>query len=102
MAKSIMHDKKDGTCYLCMLLDGDYRRRSGLQEHHAMPGTANRKLSERYGLKVYLCMWHHTAGPNAAHNDINSRRLIQKRAQEAFERIHSHEEWMEAFGRNFI
>ena len=56
MAKSIMHRKEDRTCYLCMLLRDDYNAREDLQEHHAMPGTANRRLSERYGLKVYLCI----------------------------------------------
>jgi hypothetical protein len=102
MARSIMHNKEDGTCYLCMLLRDDFDTRSGLQEHHAMPGTANRKLSERYGLKVYLCLEHHTAGPEAVHNNIRLQRLLQKNAQMAFERKHSHEEWMEAFGRSFI
>ena len=102
MAKSIMHNKEDGTCYLCMLLEGDYGRRTGLHEHHAMPGTANRKLSERYGLKVYLCLRHHTAGQEAVHSNIRHQRLVQRKAQEAFEKRYSHEKWMEVFGRNFI
>ena len=102
MAKSIMHRKEDRTCYLCMLLRDDYNAREDLQEHHAMPGTANRRLSERYGLKVYLCIEHHLVGPDAVHSNIRLRRLLQADAQMAFERKHSHEEWMEAFGRNFI
>ena len=85
-----------------MLLRDDYNAREDLQEHHAMPGTANRRLSERYGLKVYLCIGHHLVGPDAVHNNIRLRRLLQANAQMAFERKHSHEEWMEAFGRNFI
>lgn len=100
--ESIMHDKRDGTCYLCMLLEGDCGTRTGLQEHHAMPGTANRRMSERYGLKVYLCLQHHTAGPMAVHNNAELRRLVQRKAQEAFERGRTHEEWMGAFGRNFL
>lgn len=102
MAKSIMHDKRDRTCYLCMLLNGDFDTRSGLHEHHAIPGTSGRRLSERYGLKVYLCLEHHTAGPDAVHSNIRLQRLLQADAQMAFERRHSHEEWMEIFGRNFI
>lgn len=102
MAKSIMHNKQDRTCYLCMLLRQDYDTRSGLQEHHAMPGTANRKLSERYGLKVYLCLEHHTAGPFAVHNNARVQRLIQGNAQKVFEKKYSHEKWMEVFGRNYI
>ena len=102
MAKSIMHNKDDRACYLCMLLRDDYDTRKDLQEHHAMPGTANRRLSERYGLKVYLCMEHHTAGPQALHNNIKLRRLLQANAQIAFEKKYSHEKWMEVFRRNFI
>ena len=88
MAKSIMHRKEDRTCYLCMLLRDDYNVREDLQEHHAMPGTANRRLSERYGLKVYLCIEHHLIGPEAVHNNIRLRRLLQANAQMAFERKH--------------
>ncbi len=102
MAKSIMHNKRDRTCYLCMLLNGDYDTRSSLQEHHVMPGTANRKLSEKYGLKVYLCLEHHTAGPEAVHNNARLQRMLQERAQTVFEGKYSREKWMEVFGRNFI
>lgn len=98
--KSIMHDKHDGTCYLCMLLNHDYDRRTGLQEHHVEFGGKNRKLSEKYGLKVYLCLEHHTAGPAAVHNNAENSRVLQKKAQEAFEKVHSHEEWMKIFGTN--
>ncbi len=102
MSKSIMQDKSRRTCYLCMLLRGDDAPRSNLQEHHAMPGTANRKLSEHYGLKVYLCLQHHTQGPEAVHHNIHHQRLVQRKAQEAFEAKYSHEKWMEVFGRNII
>lgn len=102
MAKNIMHDKSRRTCYLCALLEGDAGFRPVLQEHHAMPGTANRKLSEHYGLKVYLCLRHHTEGPEAVHNNIYNRRLVQRKAQEAFEAKYSHGKWMEVFGRNYL
>ena len=102
MSKSIMHSKDSGTCYLCMALNGDFQKRTDLQEHHAIYGTANRKLSERYGLKVYLCLQHHTAGPMAVHNNAGLQRQLQKDAQEAFEKRYSHQKWMEVFGRNFI
>lgn len=102
MAKSVMHKKEDRTCYLCMLLNGDYDTRTGLQEHHVMPGTANRKLSERYGLKVYLCLQHHTEGSQAVHNNARLQRMLQGKAQEIFEKKYSHGKWMEVFGRNFI
>lgn len=102
MAKSIMHDKQDRTCYLCVMLNGDYAARTGLQEHHVVPGTSGRRLSEKYGLKVYLCLQHHTAGETAAHQNIQTQRLLQQKAQEIFERKYSHEKWMDVFGRNFL
>lgn len=102
MAKSIMHNKQDRTCYLCILLNGDYATHSSLQEHHVMPGTANRRLSERWGLKVYLCIQHHTAGNSAVHNNADIQHQLQRKAQEVFEAEYSHQQWMQVFGRNYI
>lgn len=51
---SILHCK-DGTCYLCMKLKGDYRRYPVVHEHHIYDGP-NRQNSEAEGLKV-ICVW---------------------------------------------
>lgn len=102
MAESILHKKQDRTCYLCMLLNNDYDTRTGLHEHHVIPGTAGRQLSERYGLKVYLCLQHHTAGPMAVHGNTELQRLLQNKAQAVFEKEYSHEKWMEVFGKNYM
>ena len=45
MGKSIMQTTKD--CYLC-------GKKTCLEPHHVMAGTANRKLSEKYGIWVFL------------------------------------------------
>lgn len=81
--KSIMHDKKDGTCYLCMMLHGDYSQKT-TQEHHVFYGTANRRLSEKYGLKVYLCLDHHEYGKEAVHQKQELSLMLKKKAQKAF------------------
>jgi hypothetical protein len=47
---SILQDKKE--CFRCHNADQ-------LEIHHIFFGNANRKLSERDGLKVYLCAKHH-------------------------------------------
>lgn len=101
MSKSILHNKDDGTCYLCMLLNNDYNRRTRLQEHHVFLGRKERKLAERYGLKVYLCLQHHTAGRMAVHNNYKLARLLQEKAQQEFEKRHSAKAWMAVFGRNY-
>lgn len=102
MSKSIMHNKSDGTCYLCMYFNHDHARRNGLEEHHAISGTANRKKAEHYGLKVYLCPEHHRLDKTAAHRNIDTQRFLQRKAQEAFESRYSHELWMREIGRNYL
>ena len=97
-----MHNKEDGTCYLCMLLNWDYDRRYHLEEHHVIDGNPGRKLSEHYGLKVYLCIPHHRTSAEAVHKNTENRRMLERAAQEAFEQKYSHEKWMEVFGRNYI
>lgn len=100
MGKSIMHDKRDGTCYLCALLHQDYDRRTVLEEHHVMNGNPNRKWSEKYGLKVYLCIPHHREGAEAVHKNRQIKGLLQQKAQEAFERRYPQLSFREIFGIN--
>lgn len=101
--KSILQDKKEHECYICKNFLGEYRPLPFLEEHHIFGGTANRKLSEKYGLKVYLCDKHHTGSNEAVHaknNDFDLR--LKQIAQVAFERDHSREEFMRIFGRNYL
>lgn len=91
---------KDGTCYLCTRLNGDYGRKP-LQEHHIFGGP-NRIHSEAYGLKVYLCIEHHTAGPAAVHNNADNMRKLQRDGQRAFEREHTRVEFMNIFRKNYL
>lgn len=101
--KSIMHDKRDGTCYLCMLLHSDDSRKP-TQEHHVVFGTSNRRLSERYGLKVYLCVLHHLhdGGPEAVHRNADIRKMLAECAQRAFERKYPNLSFRAIFGMNYI
>lgn len=61
---SILQCKKE--CYVCKIA-------SNLEAHHLFFGQANRKLSEKYGLKVPLCYEHHR-GTNGVHGK-NGRQL---------------------------
>lgn len=100
-AKSLIQEK-DGTCFLCALLNNDYSCKTNLEEHHIF-GGANRKLSEEYGLKVYLCQEHHREGPEAVHKNAKTRDTIQQIGQQAFENAgHRREEFMKIFGRNWL
>lgn len=99
--KSILQEK-DGTCYLCRKLLGSSVTYGYTEEHHVFEGTANRKMSEKYGLKVYLCLWHHREGPEAVHQNRENAMLLKRDAQEAFEKTHTREEFMELFGKNWL
>ena len=92
MIKSIMQNKKE--CYLC-------GRQFELECHHVFAGVANRKLSDKYGLWVYLCHNCHT-GTNGAQyaKDLNLR--LKQEAQEAFEKTHTRKEFMQIFGKNYL
>lgn len=99
--KSIIHDKKDRTCYLCMMLHGDYAGKT-TQEHHVVFGAGRRKLSEKYGLKVYLCIHHHTAGAESVHHNRKLDEMLRQQAQEEFERRYPDQDFGILFGRNYL
>lgn len=97
---SILHCK-DGTCYLCMILEGVYCKYSNLHEHHIFGGP-NRAASEAEGLKVYLCPAHHIDGPEAVHNNHANMRFLQQEGQKAYEYTHTREEFMKLIGKNYL
>ena len=92
MAKSIMQAEKQ--CYLCGKI-------TGLSVHHVFGGVANRPISEKYGLKVWLCHECHTGTEGAQYDKLKNLRLKQD-AQFAYERTHSRNEWMKLIGKNYL
>jgi hypothetical protein len=81
-------------CFLC-------GRQAALERHHILGGSANRKLSEHYGLWCYLCASCHRGVDGAQYN--SEKGLYLKRlAQKAFEEKYSHAFWMETFRKNYI
>lgn len=99
MSRSIMHDK-DGSCYMCDLLKvkpmSPYR-----EEHHVFNGP-NRKISEHYGLKVYLCIAHHTIGKEAVHNNSENMLMLKKEGQKAFMKRYPNKDFIRIFGKNYL
>ena len=102
MAKSIMQTDKEH-CYLCgRNANSEY---FGLDEHHIFNGTANRKLSEKYGLKVYLCHDRcHETGANSVHRNAEVAKALKAEAQKiAMEHYGwSTEDFIRIFGKNYI
>lgn len=72
-----------------------------LEEHHVLGGFANRRLSEKYGLKVWLCAYHHR-GTEGVHSSYEANKSLKRLAQIAFESRYSHEEWMRIFRKNYL
>lgn len=89
--KSIIQREKE--CFIC-------RNTYGLEDHHIFTGP-NRKHAEKYGLKVWLCHAHHTAGPMAVHRNRAVMRRLQQIGQAAFERTHTRAEFLKIFRRNY-
>lgn len=102
MAKSIMQTDKEH-CYLCGRNSrADY---FGLDEHHCIGGYGKRKLSEKYGLKVYLCHNDcHEYGENAVHQNAEVDLWLKEKAQEKAMEVYgwSIEDFIKIFGRNYL
>lgn len=100
MSKSIMQKNKE--CYLCRMLF-DTENTYNLHEHHCISGTANRKLAEHYGLKVYLCFEHHegSVGVHSSNDEgIRNKKMLAKCAMEAFMEKHGdREDFIRTFGK---
>ena len=95
MAKSILQMDKH-SCFLC----GSY---NWIEEHHVF-GGANRKLSEKYGLKVYLCHWCHNEPPFGVHHHKDNRQALQCIAQAKAMRHYgwTEDDFRRIFGKNYL
>ena len=99
MSKSILQGSRE--CWACRNLYNVFNPWR-LEEHHIFPGTPRRALSERYGLKVYLCREHHNVPPCGVHFDPTLMLRLQQEGQRAFEKTNSREEFVRLFGKNYL
>lgn len=92
--KSILQENKE--CYIC-------KTTNWLEAHHVF-GGANRKLSEKYGLKIYLCHRHHNEPPDGIHFDSWLMDRIKQDAQQIFMEHYNKtaDEFRQIFGKNYI
>lgn len=112
MSRSIIPGDDESHCWICSHYGRlpeaieDDRIRPGLtdmplQTHHIFGGPL-REVSEHYGLKVHLCVYHHTAGTDAVHNNRTWDRILKQEAQKAFEERYGHAQFMQVVGRNYL
>ena len=98
---SILQAKDDNRCFLCML-DKNASVQKALHWHHIFYGTANRKLSEKYGLKVKLCLDNHTGSTRAVHFNKAADTELKKIGQYAFEKRWPRLCFRDIFGKNYL
>lgn len=97
--KSIIQPERT-YCYICKRnARAEY---FGLDEHHVFGGFGKRKLSEKYGLKVYLC--HDRCHLNGVHKNAKLNRALKANVQK---KAMKHYGWSIAdfraiFGKNYI
>lgn len=91
---SIMQNEINVQCYFC-------GKQINLERHHVMAGIANRKLSEKYGLYIWLCHECHI-GKNGAQYNKEKNVYLKKQAQKAFEEIYGHDKWMSVFMKSYL
>lgn len=87
--------QKSRECLVC-------RDINNLHVHHVFYGTANRKNSEKYGMKVYLCPRHHNGSNYSVHFNKMLDLKVKQLAQEAFEKTHTREEFRAIFGKSWL
>ena len=68
------------------------------ESHHCIHGVSNRKNSEKYGLKVWLCHRCHMNLHETREIDLSIIQLAQRK----FEETHTREEFIAVFGKNWL
>lgn len=93
MAKSIIQSEK--CCFVC-------ETTLNLHEHHIFFGTSNRKNSEKYGLKVWLCYHHHNGSNEGVHFNKALDTRLKQYGQEIFNEKYPELSFREIFGKNYL
>lgn len=81
-------------CYICGRSNG------ALHVHHVFEGTANRAVSDRYGLTVFVCPNCH----RAIHENPKALEWLKREAQEKamIEYDWSADQFRKRFGKNYL
>lgn len=98
-AKSILQEKEDKRCYLCML-EGDDRIQQ-VEEHHIYFGP-NRAVSEANGFKCNLCLAHHRTGEKAVHINREQDLRLKQVCKKEYEKDHTREEFRALIGKSYL
>ena len=94
---SIVSNERE--CFICRRIY-QLTMTEGLELHHMIHGTANRKNSDRLGLTVYLCHHHH----RLLHDKGEFDDWMMQTAQESWQKVNGKgpSEWRAIFGKSFL
>lgn len=98
--KSIIQADKEH-CFIC----GGCANGDPLDEHHVYGGNPNRKLSEKYGLKVYI---HHNKchifGKDSVHQNAKVNNALKAIVQKIAMKYYgwSIDDFRRIFGKNYL
>lgn len=70
-------------------------------KHHVF-GASNRKWSEKYGLFVPLCYYHHNGSGDGVHFNKMLDNELKKFGQERFQEVYPDEDFVMIFGRSWL
>ena len=91
--ESIMNNHK--ACYVCGC--------HGVHKHHIFYGTANRKLSEKYGCWIWLCPVHHNMSNMGIHFDHQFDLQVKRECQERWEEKYGdRKQFIKVFGKSYL
>lgn len=92
--KSILQKEKE--CLIC-------KTTQGLHLHHCFEGS-RRRISDRYGLTVYLCGKHHNLSNQSVHMNESLNNDLKRWAQKKTIQYYgwSIEDFISRFGINYI
>lgn len=93
MSNSIISNERQ--CFVC-------HTTQNLHKHHIIHGYAFRKVSEHYGLWVYLCGKHHNLSNEGVHFNKDLDTKLKKLAQEKFQEKYPDKSFIKEFGRNYL
>lgn len=93
--KSILQSHK--RCLIC-------HAEHNLHCHHVFEGTGRRKISDKWGLTVWLCAWHHNASNDSVHSNQALNRKVKRWAQKKAMEHYSWttEDFIQIMGKNYL
>ena len=95
--KSIISDDVENICYLC----GRYRRyEENFHEHHIFEGTGRRKISDKHGLLVHLCMDCHKKLHDTSCPEMQYLHEVGQKVYE--EKIGTRDQFRQEFIRSYL